>query len=150
MLTTQTTKRTISLEKHLVAAEFASGVLDRLLAMGFEECRQTIAREAGSRNVLDDPSMKCLGNGGEAGATRNTPLGASPGEGATFQDGLLKSFQDFTYEVTMTEPGKKEDLGQMFTIAVEVRWPPAPKPAAPNSRTLRNYLLQAVKFNENP
>lgn len=130
MLTTTTTRRTFSMEKHLVAGQFAAGVLDRLLAMGFAECRQAIAKESYPRKVLDDPLMKVPGGAGKGGG---------------FSESLAKTFKEFQYEVKVTDPSKADEKDQMFTITVFVDWP-----ADPGSKVTRQFSLNGVKFHENP
>lgn len=128
MMTTTTSKRTFSMEKHLVAGQFAQGVLDRLLAMTFDECKAEIAKGGYPRKVLDDPSVKGSGSGG-----------------GKLGDVLDKSFKDFQYEVKMTEPDKADEKGQMVTISVSLSWP-----SDAGSKVVRQFSLSAVKFLENP
>ncbi|HNV70764.1 MAG TPA: hypothetical protein PKO06_13770 [Candidatus Ozemobacteraceae bacterium] len=127
LLTTTTARDTYSMEKHLVAGQFATGVMDRLLALPYAECQRAVAGEDWPKSVAADSQMQPF-------------LGAGSG----FADALRKSLREFTYEVALTE-ATGDEKGQMFTLQVIVKWP---LDAA--KKQMRQTMLQAVKFNENP
>ena len=130
MLTTTNVKRTASMEDHVLAAEFAAGVLDRYLSLPFQECRLLGQKEASSRGVLEE-----LGQGGAGGRISTK----------SFLEALQKSYRGFSWQVKVTPGTGKEESEQMLTVTVTVKWP-----ADPAAKLMRQFSLSAVKFNENP
>lgn len=133
VLTTTTARRTFSMEHHLVAVQFAAGLMDRYLAMGFDECRRAVAGEVFPRKLLDHDIMRSV-------TAPETGTAGGGGSGA-----LTKTIQGFQYAVTIEEPAATADREQMYTLVVAVSWP---SPGSP--RPDRNHVLQAVKFHERP
>jgi Tfp pilus assembly protein PilV len=127
-LTMRSTQQTYAMEQHVMASQFAAGILDRYLAMPFKVCADAIRGESFPKKILD---------------TETFSDAVSAGEG--FSETLQRTFRDFEYEVTVSEPSVAGEKGEMFKITVTVSWPG--NPGAPPTR---QFSLNAVKFNENP
>lgn len=129
MLSIKSTKQSFSLESHLVASQFAAGLMDRYLAMGFDECGKAIEKESFPKKLSEDRLFADSVSSGSDG----------------FGDSLAKTILDFRYDVKKTEAVDNSEKDQVFTITISVEWP-----AEPGSSVYRKFLLKAVKFNENP
>jgi len=127
-LTMRSTQQTYAMEQHVMASQFAAGILDRYLAMPFKVCADAIGKESYPQKVCDTETFK---DAVEAGAA--------------FSETLQRTFRDFEYEVTVSEPSEAGERGEMFKITVIVSWP-----GNPGSPPTRQFSLNAVKFNENP
>ncbi len=127
MLTSGTTRQTLAMEQHQVAAQFASGILDRYLAMPFKQCAQLIINSRFPVPVLESESFLGLIADSQSLET------------------VKRTFANFTYEVSLKEPEVLEEFGEMFRINVIVSWQDrgATQPE-------KKISLCAVKFNENP
>lgn len=127
MLTTTTGQQTLAMEKHIVAARFAAGVLDRYLAMPFKQCADEILAQKFPLAVLENEEF--------------TSLISEFSDDET----LKKTLQGFVYEVKIAEPAVLEEFAEMFKITVTVNWP-----ERVGDKASRQVSLSAVKFNENP
>ncbi|NLF98236.1 MAG: hypothetical protein GX569_16005 [Candidatus Riflebacteria bacterium] len=127
-LTMRSTQQTYAMEQHIMASQFAAGILDRYLAMPFKVCADAIRSESYPQKVCETETFKDAIETGES-----------------FSEALQHTFRDFEYEVTVSEPSSAGERGEMFKITVTVSWPG--NPGAPPAR---QFSLNAVKFNENP
>lgn len=127
MLTTNTAAQTISMEKHLMASQFASNILDKYLALPFKVCVKNILKEKYPKKILDSDAYANF---------TNKP---------SFSDALKKTFNEFKYEIKLEEPPILNEFGEMFRITINVSWP-----SSSSAKTMRQFSLNAVKFNENP
>ncbi|PKL49451.1 MAG: hypothetical protein CVV42_05550 [Candidatus Riflebacteria bacterium HGW-Riflebacteria-2] len=128
MLTLRSTQQTFAMEQHLMASQFAAGILDRYLSMPFKASADAILSESFPKKVFDTEAFS----------------EASSADGA-FSETLKRTFRDFEYEVTVSKPPLANELSEMFKITVNVNWP-----ANPGAPPTRQFSLNAVKFNENP
>ncbi len=128
MLTLRSTQQTFAMEQHLMASQFASGILDRYLAMPFKASADAILSDSFPKKICETETFNEAFAGNEA-----------------FSETLKRTFRDFEYEVTVSEPAVINELGEMFRIKVNVSWP-----ASAGEPPTRQFSLNAVKFNENP
>ncbi|NLI77148.1 MAG: hypothetical protein GX442_11995 [Candidatus Riflebacteria bacterium] len=132
---TSTTRTTYITGKHLMAGQIATGLLDRLLALPFDEAFTEATKLAGDQPhpVLEDPVLaEMVGHQALA-------------EGRQIvESDLQKSFRFFEFRLAVdTDTGKAQPTRQ-FKITVFVSW----RVEEGNEETRTALILQGVKFND--
>jgi hypothetical protein len=123
------TRGTYSIGKHLKAGTLVASLMDRLLALPYDECLAEALdlEKRGDLEVMADPLFQqVLATSGEI----------NPEE---FQ----RSFRFFRYKV-MVFPGRGGEADQMFIVGVEVSW--RIEDGSEGSR--QSLDLHAIKFRE--
>ncbi len=132
---TTTTRTTYITGKHLMAGQIASSLLDRLMAMPYEEALAEAERLRGLGNakVLEDPWL--------ANILEHQALAAGR---RVLEDDLAKSFRFFEFKVGIDKDTTAGAADRMFLLTVFVSW--RVEEGDEKSRTA--LILQGVKFND--
>jgi len=132
----QSTRGASSTGKHLLAAHLAAGLLERFLALPYEEARAMAAREftvreflpAQGTNLFYDPSLRQ----------------ALAGKAATFLPDLKRTLGPFTFRLDIWENTDQDIL----KLTVKIEWPVE---SGGQATTLRHtYVLEGLKHREAP
>lgn len=127
VLTSETGRQTMAMEKHQLAANIAAGIMDRYLAMPFKICANKIISADFPAEIMGNENFAQLLDNSQAVKT------------------LEKAANGFTYEVKLIEPANLAEFGRVFKIIVTVNWP-----ETPGKTPTRSLSLEALKFDENP
>ncbi len=135
LLTGRQTSETYSIGKHLMAGFLASSLLDRTLAMNFDQCRTELEDLDGKwKKVLDDPNLvKDLLTHSALAGTRSE-----------MEDDSERQFRSFQFRIVKVESNVAKDWLSMFTVQVTVSW----QLSEGNETSRQELMVEAIKFNE--
>lgn len=120
-----------SITKHMMGSQIGQSLLDRYLAMPFDEGRQQLRTGVRSEVVKDAELLKILDMPAIATAK------------GKIHDDFLRAFKGFAYEATMTD-GTGVDAGQAFLVRVRVTWPVEEGA----TRNLQEMTVAAIRFRD--
>jgi hypothetical protein len=131
MMTLSTHRQISSVGRHLVGAQVARSVLDRLLQLPHDECRTEAERlmAAGAVLLRTDPAWQ--------------GMIALTGDGSIDPQAWERVLQDVTYEVRVDPAASGEEAGRMFGLRIVVSWS---ADGAGGGR--RSYRIRTIKFQE--
>lgn len=146
-MTFSTSKQIASVGRHLVAAQVARSVMDRLLDLPHDECRREAEAlmAAGEMAVEADPEW-----GPSLAATVAPSGGAAGGAGAAdapvggIDEGArARLFQDMRYAVQVLPAPTPAEQGRLFLLEVTVTWTPD------RTGSVRQfYRIKTIKYQE--
>lgn len=132
---TTTTRTTYITGKHLMAGQIAASLLDRLLALPYDEALAEAERlrGLGTTKVLEDPWLvSLLDHQGLVNGRR------------VLEEDLGKTFRFFEFKVGIDKDPTPGAADRMFLLTVLVSW--RVEEGDETSRTA--LILQGVKFND--
>ncbi len=109
-LSMSSSRGAFSVGKHMMATQIAQSLLDRYLAMKFDEAHNLLKGGPVRQEVVKDPALLEI---------LELPAIATAKTG--IHDDFLRAFRNFKYEVLMTD-GSGADAGQAFLVRVKVEW----------------------------
>ncbi len=140
-MTFSTSRQIASVGRHLVAAQVARSVMDRLLDLPHDECRREAEAlmAAGEMAVEADPEW-----GPSLAATAEPAGGAGGGPAGAIDEGArTRLFQDMRYAVQVLPAPTPEEQARLFLLEVTVSWTPDR-----TGSVRQTYRIKTIKYQE--
>lgn len=130
-MTISTHRQLSSVGRHLVGAQAARSILDRLLQLPYDDCRAEAERlqDLGTVFLRTDPAWQGLSSLG--------------GAGSIDAEAWARVFRDLKYEVRVESAAVPEEAERMFVVRVIVSWS-----ADGAGHGIHRYEIRTIKFKE--
>lgn len=146
-MTFSTSKQIASVGRHLVAAQVARSVMDRLLDLPHDECR----REAEALMAAGEMAVEADPEWGPSLAATVAPAGEGTGgagssggaAGGIDEGARTRLFQDMRYAVQVLPPPTPEEQARLFLLEVTVSWTPDR-----TGSVRQSYRIKTIKYQE--
>ncbi|NLI76803.1 MAG: hypothetical protein GX442_10225 [Candidatus Riflebacteria bacterium] len=147
-MTFSTSKQIASVGRHLVAAQVARSVMDRLLDLPHDECR----REAEALMAAGEMAVEADPEWGPSLAATVAPAGGAAAGGAAAGGGgsagidegaRTRLFQDMRYAVQVLSAPTPEEQTRLFLLEVTVSWTPDR-----TGSVRQSYRIKTIKYQE--
>ncbi len=129
------TRGTYSVGKHMMAGQICASIMDRLLALPYEESLKE-AKGLESKDwieVMNDPLLEKILDAPDL-----------PGSKDQFKEDLKKSFRFFKFKVVTTPGSDSGEKDQLFRLTVLVSW----RVDEGSEGSRQSLLLDSIKYKE--
>jgi hypothetical protein len=130
-LSMSSTRGAFSITKHMMGTQIAQSLLDRYMAMPFDQARTTLTTGVKGEVVKDPELLKIL------------EMPAIASAKSKIHDDFLRAFKGFVYEAGISD-GTGPDAGQAYLVRVKVAWALDEAP----SRMDQQMTVAAIRYRD--